>query len=173
MGTSKSLNDMGGKMELAAKNIREARRSSLAATERNMRPRFRDEARQAAGGNRILSGMRNKTALDASFKITDTATNSYLNIKPVGPWGIRDNTDVGGGTASHLIMPRAKLALRFRDLDGQQIIRGFSFHPGSSREPFWGRARSLSFRFVQTRIPKDTIAAIEAALEHSGFKSRG
>jgi hypothetical protein len=172
MGTSTSFAQLGGKLVQAGNNVREARKASFRTAERRMRPRFRDQARAAAGGNRILSRHRSKAPLDANFKVTDTQFTSLLYINPIGPWGIRDNTDVGGRTGSHIIRPRGK-RLKFIGEDGQVVYARVVSHPGSSRRPFWAAARKESFQYIQKRVPEETIRAINAALSGSGFKGRG
>lgn len=137
-----------------------------------MLPRFRDQARLAAGGDRRLSHHRSKAPLDADFRVSDSATSSFLFINAKGPWGIRDNTDVGGRTASHGIYPRRVRWLKFVGFNGTMIYRKFVSHPGSTRGPFWQRAREDSFQYIQKRVPEETIRAIEAALIGSGYRSR-
>jgi len=172
MGTSTSMAQLGGKLTMAGENVREARKASFRTAERRMKPRFRDEARAAAGGDRRLSHHRSKAPLDADFKVTDGEFTSLLFIRPTGPWGIRDNTDVGGKTASHGIRPRRAMFLRFMGSDGTMVYRRFVFHPGSARQAFWDRARRESFEYIQKRIPEETIRAIEAALSGSGYRGR-
>ena len=170
MGTSTSVEQLGGKLVQAGLNVQKARQASFRTAESRMLPRFRDQARAAAGGDRKLSG-RKGAALDAKFKVTNSADSSFLFINPVGPWGIRDNTDVGGRTSAHAIRPRRRVFLKFMGRDGTMYVKQVN-HPGSSRGPYWGRARDDSFKFVQKRIPEDTIRAIEAALAGSGFSTR-
>jgi hypothetical protein len=171
MGTSKNLGEVAAKMDLAADNIRAARTASFRAAETAMRPRFRDEARAAAGNDRT---MRNKKGvLDANFQIVNGRTTTVLFISPTGPWGIRDNTDIGGKTKAHVIRARnPSKSIVFINHEGDYIATYTVHHPGSAREPFWGRARQFSFRFMQKRIPEETIAALTAALNRSGFKGR-
>jgi hypothetical protein len=172
MGTSTSMAEFAGKMDLAATNVREARKASFRTAENRMRPRFRDEARAAAGGDRRLSRHRSQAPLDAQFKVTESEFTSLLYIRPTGPWGIRDNTDVGGKTGAHGIRPRRARMLKFIGADGLMTYRRFVYHLGSARAPFWQRAREESFRYIQKRIPEETIRAIEAALSGSGFRGR-
>ena len=172
MGTSTSMAQLGAKLTLAGDNVREARKASFRTAEKRMQPRFRDEARAAAGGDRRLSHHRSKAPLDADFKVTDSEYTSILYINPTGPWGIRDNTDVGGKTGGHGIRPRRARFLKFMGSDGSMVYRRYVYHPGSARAPYWDRARRESFQYIQKRIPEETIRAIEAALSGSGFRGR-
>jgi hypothetical protein len=171
VGTSNIVAQLGGKLIAAGNNVQKARQASFRTAEARMKPRFRDQARAAAGGDRRLSHHRSRAPLDARFKVTNSATSSFLFINPTGPWGIRDNTDVGGSTSAHLIRPRGRF-LKFMGRDGTIYVKSVN-HPGSRRGAYWASAREDSFRFVQKRIPEDTIRAIEAALSGSGFSSRG
>jgi hypothetical protein len=172
MGVSKSGAELAQKMNLAADNIREARRASFRTAQRDMQPRFRDEARAAAGNNRRLSGAMRAGIMDADFKVVDGFTTTVMFVNPVGPWGLRDNTDASGGTRPHAISARNRTALQFFDAGGETVYRFTVWHPGSPRENFWGRARDFSFALIRTRIPVDTKDALASALNMSGFKSR-
>jgi hypothetical protein len=173
MGTSTSFAEFGGKMNLAASNVIEARNASFRTAERRMKPRFRSEAARAAGGDRRLSHHRSRAQLDAEFKVTLGQLTSLLFINPKGPWGIRDNTDVGGPTGAHGIRPRRVKLLKFMGYDGQMVYRKFVYHRGSARSAFWGAAREASYPYIQKRVPQETIAAIEAALNGAGYRGRG
>lgn len=172
MGTSKSFAELAGKMALAADNIRASRAASFRQAERDIKPRFRAEAQNAAGGDRSLSHHRSKAKLDANFKIIDGTTTTLLFISPVGPWGIRDSTDTSGKTKTHVIQAKNVNFLRFEDQGGELIYRSRVVHRGSAREPYWGRARTLAVDYIRKRIPQDTIDAINAALSGSMYKSR-
>lgn len=174
MGTSNSMNELAAKLDAAASNVVEARKASFRTAERRMKPRFRDEAQRAAGGDRRLSRHRSKAPLDADFKLTEGQFTSLLYINPVGPWGIRDNTDVGGKTGGHSIRPRGHAVLKFIGYEGGVVYRKIVFHKGSARGAYWGHARDdVCPELIQKRVPEETIRAIEAALAGSGFRSRG
>jgi hypothetical protein len=173
MGTSTSVEQLGGKLVRAGENVVEARKASFRTAEKRMLPRFRDQARAAAGGDRRLSHHRSRAQLDAEFKQLDTQTSTMLYINPKGPWRIRDNTDIGGRTASHTIRPRRRRWLKYIGRDGRVIYAQVTYHPGSSRSAFWGKARDDSYRFIQKRVPEETIRAISAALAGSGYRPSG
>jgi hypothetical protein len=166
------MSEFASKMNLAASNVREARHASFRTAENRMRPRFRDEARRAAGGDRRLSRHRSKAPLDAEFKVIDGAVSTILYINPKGPWGIRDNTDVGGRTAGHGIRPKRVMYLKFMGRDGFMRYTKYVYHPGSQRSAFWGDAREHSYQYIQKRVPEETIRAIEAALNGAGYRGR-
>ena len=171
MGTSKSFAELAGKMDLVADNIIAARTASFRQAERDMQPIFNRQARAAAGGDRRLSN--HGSVLSAFFRINSGATSSTLQIRPQGAWGIRDNTDIGGRTASHAIYPKNAKRLVFTSRrTGKLVYAQKVNHPGSTRGPFWGGAREDSLDVVRKRIPEDVRDAIVAALNGSGFKSR-
>jgi hypothetical protein len=171
MGTSTSIEQLGGKLVQAGNNVREARKASFRTAESRMLPRFRDQARAAAGGDRRLSHHRSKAQLDAQFKQVDTETTSMLYINPKGPWRIRDNTDIGGRTSSHTIFPRRRRWLKYTGRDGRVVYAQVTHHPGSRRAVFWGVARNESYRYIQKRVPEETIKAITAALNGAGYRA--
>jgi hypothetical protein len=171
MGTSTSIEQLGGKLVQAGNNVREARKASFRTAEHRMQPRFRDQARAAAGGDRRLSHHRSKAQLDAEFKQVDTETSTNLYINPKGPWRIRDNTDVGGRTSGHGITPKRATWLKFRGRDGRIVYTKFVQHPGSRRARFWGVAREESYHYIQKRVPEETIKAITAALNGAGYRA--
>lgn len=170
MGTSTTVEQLGGKLVAAGNNVKEARKASFRTAQSRMQPRFRDQARAAAGGDRRLSHHRSKAQLDAEFKQVDTDTTSHLFINPKGPWRIRDNTDIGGRTSGHGIRPKRRRFLKFMGRDGRMVYTEFVQHPGSSRGVFWGHAREESYRYIQKRIPEETIRAITAALNGAGYR---
>lgn len=167
-----NFDELGNQLNRMADNVIDARKASFRTAERRMLPRFRDEARRAAGSDRVLSRHRSKAALDANFRHRDTADSSFLFVNPVGPWGIRDNTDVGGKTDPHRIVPRRAKRLKFTNSDGETVYALVVSHPGSRRGPFWGNAREESLRYIQKRIPEDVKQAIQAAIAGSGYRSR-
>jgi hypothetical protein len=169
MGTSTSVEQLGQKLVQAGNNVKEARKASFRTAERRMLPRFNEAARQAAGGDRRLSRHRSKAVMTAEFKQVDTETSSNLYINPKGPWRIRDNTDVGGRTSGHTIPKRSGVILKFTSYTGGVTYTRLVNHPGSTRGRYWGEARDESYRFIQTRIPQETIAAIVAALNGAGY----
>jgi len=166
------MNELGGKLKNAGTNVAEARKASFRTAERRMLPKFRDQGQRAAGPDRVLSRHRSRAKLDASFKITDSATSSFLFINPIGPWGIRDNTDAGGRTKAHRIAAKRSLYLKFVNRDGITVYKKVVSHPGSARSAFWGEARQESYAYIQKRIPEETVRAIEAALAGAGYRSR-
>lgn len=172
MGTSKSFDELGDKMNLAAQNIRDARREGFQIAERRLKPKFLSQARAAAGADRKLSGAPQRGELDADFKIIDGFTSTILFVNPVGPWGIRDDTDKAGKTRAHTIIVKNRNALQFKDADGGTIYRAVTQHPGSDRSNFWERARDDAFALSTKQIPADAIQALQYALAGSGFKSR-
>lgn len=167
-----NFNELGDQLNRMAQNVMDARKASFRTAERRMLPRFRDEARRAAGSDRVLSRHRSKAALDANFRQKDTPDSSFLFVNPVGPWGIRDNTDSSGKTDPHRIVPKRAKRLRFTNADGEVVYRLVVNHPGSRRGPFWGNAREESLRYIQKRIPEDVRLAIESAIAGSGYRSR-
>jgi hypothetical protein len=173
LGTSTSIEQLGGKLVRAGENVIEARKASFRTAEKRMQPRFRDQARAAAGGDRRLSHHRSKAQLDAEFKQVDSATSTFLYINPKGPWRIRDNTDVGGRTDAHTIFPRKRRWLKYRGRDGFIIYARVTHHPGSNRGVYWGKAREESYRYIQRRVPEETIKAITAALNGAGYRTSG
>jgi hypothetical protein len=172
MGTSKSFDELGDKMNLAAQNIRDARREGFQIAERRLKPKFLSQARAAAGADRRLSGAPQRGELDADFKIIDGFTSTILFVNPVGPWGLRDDTDKAGKTRAHTIVAKNAPALQFKDVGGEMIYRISVQHPGSTRSNFWERARDDAFALSTKQIPADAIQALQYALAGSGFKSR-
>lgn len=169
MGTSTSFSQLAAKMNGVAKNIEEARRASFRQAERDMTPVFNRAARAAGGGDMRPRNARGK--LGVKFKVEDGSTTSVLYINPTGPWGLRDNTDVGGNTAAHTINPKRANILAWEGDDGRVFARRVN-HPGSSRAPFWGDAREEALTKVRKRIPEAVQEAIESAISGSGFASR-
>ena len=134
-------------------------------------PRFRDAARAAAGPDRVLSRHRNKTALDAKMTIK-TGRQSYLVVKAVGPWGIRDSTDAGRNkTAAHDIFAKRTKFLAFK-VDGTTVYARHVYHPGSRRSDYWAQGRKAALAVVQQRIPLDVRDGIIAAFSGAPFKVR-
>lgn len=170
MGTSTSFGELAGKLNNVAKNIEEARRASFRQAERDMQPVFNRQARAAGGADRRPRNARG--TLTAEFKVKDGTEVSMLYINPRGPWGLRDNTDVGGRTADHTILPKRASILKF-DAGGETVYARRVNHPGSSRDNFWGVARDEAFTKVRQRIPEEVQRAIESALSGSGFSTRG
>lgn len=171
MGTSTSFKQLAAKMEQVGVNIEDARRASFRQAARDMQPVFNRQARAAAGSDQRPSNARGR--LSADFKVIDGRETSILYINPMGPWGLRDNTDIGGSTMSHFIKAKRKKVLAFQSMrTGGMVFAKSVWHPGSVRDAYWGEAREESFDKIRKRLPEDVIEAIEAALSGSGFKSR-
>lgn len=170
MGTSTSFGQLAAKMNKVASNLEEARLASFRQAERDMRPLFNRQARAAAGGDQRPHNARGRLSVD--FKVSNGTSTSILFINPTGPWGLRDNTDVGGPTAAHTILPKKARFLAWTGDDGKRVVRKRVAHPGSTREVFWGQARTEAYDRIRRRIPEDVHDAIEAALNGSGFASR-
>jgi hypothetical protein len=173
VGTSTSFAQLAGKLDRVAANIEAARQASFRQAERDMQPLFNRQARAAAGGDQALSNAKNRGRLKANFKVRNGSSLSELEIRPAGPWGLRDNTDVGGSTGSHTIRAKRAKMLHFTSQrTGKAVFAKSVEHPGSSRAPFWGEARDEAYTRVRTRIPRDVADAIEAALNGARFSTR-
>jgi len=171
VGTSTSFGQLADKMDQVAKNLTEARQASFRQAQRDMAPVFNRQARAAAGPDQRPRNARGR--LTVEFKVSNATDTSKLFINPSGPWGLRDNTDVGGKTAQHTIRARkAKMLAFYSEKRGRMVFAKSVEHPGSARSQFWGQAREEAFSKIRTRIPQDVHDAIEAALSGSGFASR-
>jgi hypothetical protein len=156
----------------AADNINPAIISSFNQAIKRGQPRFRDAARAAAGGDRILSRHRNKTKLDAQM-LVKIGRKPFLVVNAKGPWGIRDSTDAASNrTSAHVITPKRGKTLKF-SVGGQAFYAKRVNHPGSRRGQYWKQGRTEALRVVQERIPKDVSDAIIAAFNGKPYKSRG
>ncbi len=138
---------------------------------RRSRPKFNQAAREAAGPDQMLSRLGRRAKLTVKFRIINGSSATLMYVNPVGPWGIRDNTDAGGKTAKHTIRPKRVTKLKF-DVGGETFYATKVSHPGSARAPYWERGRTEALKVVQTRVPIEVRKMILAAINNRPYKSR-
>lgn len=171
MGTSKTFAELGGKLISIGTHLDDKVAASFRQAARDLAPSFNSAARRAAGPNQAYSGMGNAARLSVEFEVKGGRSVNFLNIKPTGPWGIRDNTDVGGPTGMRTQRPKRVKWLKFRG-DGDFIYAKVTRNAGA-RGPFWGQAREDALPKVRKHIQKAVQEAITAGISGSGFGGRG
>lgn len=152
-------------------NIDRGIESSFREAVRRTTPKYRQQAKRAAGPDRILSGL-GRGQLDVQFEFVGGRKRTILRVKPKGPWGIRDSTDGSSRTAAHRIVPKKRTRLKFQ-IDGDTVYARSVNHPGSRRRPYWAIARKHSLQVLQKRIPEETSRALLAAFNDRPYYTRG
>ena len=172
MAKPKDISAFPGDMARVSRTFGPAMVSTFNETVRRSKPKFNAAARKAAGSDRKLSRLGHKSGpMTAKFRITQGHTQTLLYINAAGPWGIRDNTDVGGKTVKHEIRPKKAKRLRF-EVDGEIVYARKVNHPGSVRRAYWGEGRDEALRVAQKRVEPEVRKAIVAALNGQMYSTR-
>jgi hypothetical protein len=163
----KALEQVAKGMNTASKKGLEKPRSQVIAI-------MRARAVAAAGSDRILSRHRSKAQLDAEYVVKSygrLVNRAYLNAK--GPWGIRDNSYVGGKTVAHIIRKKNAPNLVFWWAKKDVLFVGpVVRHPGSKRSPFWQLGVNQASREVVKGMEKEVRTQFLAAIGTIPWQAR-
>lgn len=171
MATQVTPQQLTAQMNAAARNLAKANRAALESAGRVATPIMRAQAQNAAGPDRRLSRAPNRGVLAADWTVRGAVGEAVARLRARGPWGIRDNSYVGGKTASHQIHAKRAPRLIFQARDGRMIKIAMVNHPGSARAPYWQHGVEQFKPLVTKIVGHDNIDAVASAFG-SPFKSR-
>ena len=144
MGTSRSPQEFEQKLQRLAAYMVPSTRDMLEQAGNIFKAELRSSAINAAGADRRLSRHRSKAILAADWVIKrykNAGYRAFANAR--GPWGLRDNSGVGGKTKPHKITAKNAPYLKFRDSrDGRWRRVKSVQHKGSQRDNYWEQGAS-------------------------------
>jgi len=158
-------------MRAAARELAKANRQALESCRPVVTPIMRSQASAAAGPDRRLSRAPKRGILSSDWIVRGAMGQATARLKATGPWGIRDNSYVGGNTAAHEIHAKNAPRLIFKTRDGRLVNPKMVHHPGSARAPFWQRGVDQFKPLVLKIVGNDNVDAVASAFG-SPFKSR-
>jgi hypothetical protein len=150
-------------------------RDSLVQAGNIFKAEIRISAQQAAGADRKLSRHRSQSVLAADWEVKRYASGVYQGYsKPRGPWGIRDNSFVGGRTKPHEIKPKKAQRLYFYDQrKGRWTMRKRVWHPGSKRDNYWEQGASRAQVRIVRSISSELIGTVRYAFDNPWKARKG
>lgn len=161
-------------LDIVAEGMNTATKKGLLRPRAEVLRIMREQAAKAAGPDRVLSRHRSKAKLDADYVVKNygkLVNRAYLNAK--GPWGIRDNSYVGGNTRPHQIFAKRAPALVFfwarRDV---MFVGPKVNHPGSKRAPYWQLGVNRASREVVKGMETEARIQFLAALGRIPWEAR-
>lgn len=172
MAKPKDISELPGDMRRISRTFGPAMEATFRETIRRSTPKFNAAARAAAGPDRMLSRLGRKAIITAKFRIVPGHTQTLLYLSASGPWGLRDNSGVGGKTEPHVIRPKKAKALKF-SIDGETVYAKSVNHPGSKRSAYWNQGVQEALAVTQRRVEPEVRRAIVAALSGRIYSTRG
>lgn len=173
-GVRSNSREIARALDIVADGMNRATKKGLERPRAAVLAIMRGQAAKAAGPDRVLSRHRSKAKLDADYVVKNygrLVNRAYLNAK--GPWGIRDNSYVGGPTRPHPIYAKKVPNLVFywirKDV---RFVGPMVNHPGSKRAPYWQLGVNKASREVTKGMETEVRIQFLAALGRIPWKAR-